>query len=75
MFGQRLKVTVCVRVCMYVKWLHVSHQEAFWDSLSFKGAGCGMAKTRRGGGRGSVSYKLIKSEEDVFVSLDTFFYI
>lgn len=32
-----------------------------------------MAKNRRGGGKGSVSYKLIKSEEDVFVSLDTFF--
>lgn len=34
-----------------------------------------MAKNRRGGGKGSVSYKLIKSEEDVFVSLDTFLYI
>lgn len=51
-FGQRLKVTVCVRVCMYVKWLHVSHQEAFWDSLSFKGGGLWDGKEQKGRGKG-----------------------
>lgn len=35
----------------------------------------GWQRTEGEGGKGSVSYKLIKSEEDVFVSLDTFLYI